>query len=132
MTLTILASMSVFADAQNDIAVVIDGYTVEFDVEPTIINGRTMVPLRAIFEALGAGVEWDNVTKTVYASKDGTTVSLQIGSNQMIVNGITKTLDVPAQLVNNRTLVPVRAISEAFGCQVEWNGKTKTVIITQQ
>ena len=49
----------------------------------------------------------------------------------MIVNGIEKDLDVPAQLINNRTLVPVRAISEAFGCQVEWNGKIKTVIITQ-
>ncbi len=112
------------------IAVIIDGVAVNFDVPPQIINDRTMVPVRAIFEALGASVEWNNETRTVTATKGETVVALVIDSNVIKVNDTEKTIDVPAMIVNERTLVPVRAISEAFECTVEWNQETYTVTIT--
>jgi len=113
------------------ISVTIDGKPVSFDVEPVMENSRILVPLRAIFEAMGASVKWNEDTQTVTAEKDGTKVSMQIGSNKMVKNGETITLDVPPQLINNRTLVPVRAIAESFGAKVDWDEVTKTVLITQ-
>ncbi len=115
----------------NEVAVTIDGTAVEFDQQPLVINGRTLVPLRAIFEKLDATVEWDDATKTVTSTKDGTTISLTIGSNQLTVNGEAKELDVPATIVNGRTLVPARAVSESFNLNVGWDAETNTVSITK-
>lgn len=112
-----------------DISVTLNANVLDFDVKPQIIEGRTMVPLRAIFEALGAEVLWDDATKTVTSTKDNVTVKLTIGSKVLDKNGTKIELDVPAQIVDSFTLVPVRAISEAFGCNVDWDDKTKTVII---
>lgn len=113
------------------ISVKIDGKKVLFDQQPIIEEGRTLVPLRAIFEALDASVDWKNDTQTVISEKDGVRISLQIGSNKLYVDDVEKVLDVPAKLLNGRTLVPVRAISEAFGCNVDWDNDTWTVIITK-
>ena len=86
--------------------------------------------MRAIFEALGAEVEWENETQTATATKDGITVSVTIDSDRMLKNGEEIELDVPARLVeDSRTLVPLRAISEAFGCQVEWDEELQRVDI---
>lgn len=113
----------------NDVKVVINGEKISFDVQPTIIDGRTLVPMRAIFEKLGASVDWDGDTQTVTSVKGNTKISLTIGNNVLHINNTTKTLDVPAMLLNGRTLVPVRAISEAFNCLVDWDGNSQTVII---
>lgn len=110
--------------------VMVNGEKVRFDVLPTSQNGRTLVPLRAIFEALGAEIEWDGETQTITATKDDLAVSLKIGSNSMTVNDQVKELEVPAQSIDGRTLVPVRAISEAFGCDVQWDGAKNAVVIT--
>lgn len=115
---------------EKDIKVKLDGKTLSFDVPPQIINDRTMVPLRAIFEALGASVEWNQETKTVTSTKGDTTIKLTIDSNTMYVNDNTVTLDSPACVVNDRTLVPVRAISEAYKTKVDWDGDTRTVVIS--
>ena len=115
----------------NEITVIVNGKVVNFDQLPIIQEGRTLVPLRAIFEALNSSVEWDDTTKTVTAVSSETKISLQIGSTNMYVGNEVKVLDVPAQIINSRTLVPVRAISEAFGCSVSWDGNTKTVTITK-
>ncbi len=112
------------------ITVKVNGQLVNFDQPPIIIDGRTLVPLRAIFEALGATVEWNGDTQTVTSKKGSTSVSLSIDSNAMYKNGKAVTLDVPAQLINDRTLVPARAVAEAFGCDVDWDSDTKTVTIT--
>lgn len=114
---------------QSFICVSVGGKLVPFDQPPVLENGRTLVPLRAIFEALGASVEWDAMTQTVKSVKDNTQISLQIGSSSMYVNGTAKTLDVPAKIINSRTLVPVRAVSEAYGASVEWDQYSQTVII---
>ena len=113
----------------SDITVLVNGTAVEFDQKPVIIEERTLVPLRAIFEALGATVDWNGDTQTVTSTLNDTTVSMTIGDDKMMKNGITYTLDVPAQIIGERTLVPVRAIAEAFGNNVGWNGDTQTVIL---
>ena len=112
---------------EPDISVLVNNKSVSFDQPPIIEDGRTLVPLRAIFSALGAEVNWDADTRTVTASKNGTKISLTIVSNEMYVNGNVITLDVPAKIVNDRTLVPVRAVSESFNCHVTWNGSNRMV-----
>lgn len=132
LLLTILMMVSVITPvmANDDIKAKIDGQQIAFDVPPQLINDRTMVPLRAIFEALGATVEWNDDTQTVTSTKDGTTISLTINNPTMYVNGAAVTLDSPACLVRGRTLVPVRAISEAFGTTVDWISNENTVVIS--
>lgn len=102
---------------------------VTFDVSPTMENDRVLVPMRAIFEVLGATVEWDNDNQTVTAKKDDTEIILKIGSDVIYKNGKGIALDVPVKIVNNRTLVPIRAVSEGLGARVEWNEKTQAVLI---
>lgn len=99
--------------------------------EPVIVNNRTMVPLRAIFETMGAEVNWDDATRTVTAVRGDVTISLAIGSDQLYVNGTAVTIDTPAMIINDRTMVPVRAIAEAFGCEVNWNQTAKRVAIIE-
>ncbi len=113
------------------IDVEVNGKKLFFDQPAMIINDRTLVPMRVIFEELGATVSWDNATETVTAVKDGKTIKLKIGSNIMTINGETKTLDVSASIKNDRTMVPVRAVSEALGAKVEWDGVNSRVIINK-
>ena len=119
------------APETEKITVKVNGNTVQFDQQPIIENGRTLVPLRAIFEALGADVQWDAPTQTVIATRFGKKIKLTIDSSVMYVDGAENFLDVPAKLVNSRTLVPVRAIGEAFGCNVNWVDSSKTVEINE-
>lgn len=129
--LTAAGASSAFA--ADDITVKLDGNVIKFDVAPIIENDRTLVPLRAIFEALGAQVEWDGANETVISAKGNRSCVLQIGNENMFVttdgNTEIKTLDVPAKIVEDRTLIPLRAVSEAYNCTVDWDGETRTVTI---
>lgn len=116
--------------AQAAPAVILDGQQLSFDVAPVIDNGRTLVPLRAIFESLGANVEWDSASSTVTATRGDTNIRLQIGNTTAYKNGVGVTLDVPGQLVQNRTMVPLRFVGEALGCSVNWNASSFAVEIT--
>ena len=111
------------------ITVQVDGQSLTLDQPPVIQDGRTLVPLRAIFEALGAWVVWDADAQSVTAEKHFNYISLTIGDNKLNINDTEKTLDVPAQIIDGRTMVPVRAISEAFGAKVEWNAALNTVTV---
>lgn len=113
----------------DDTAMKVNDTTTTLDVPAQIINDRTMVPLRAIFEALGATVEWNGETRTITGKKGDTTVVMVVDNTEMKVNDVAKTLDTPAQIVNDRTLVPARAIAEALGADVQWDGNTRTVTI---
>lgn len=115
---------------EKPIRILLNNKFLQADQDPVLINDRTMVPLRAIFEALGATVDWNDVEESITARKDEKNVYMQIGNNVITVDGSTVTLDVPAQIVNNRTMVPVRAVAEAFDCIVSWNGYQQYVIIT--
>jgi len=128
----ISALFTVPALADDGIKVVINGVEQHYDVMPVIINGRTLVPMRGIYEALGAEITWIDATKTVVGARDNTHIKLRINSDSYYVDGVEqeKKLDVPAQIINSRTMVPVRFIAESFGETVNWNGDTKTVEIT--
>ncbi|MBQ3110727.1 MAG: leucine-rich repeat protein [Clostridia bacterium] len=115
---------------ERKITVNVNGETLITDVNPYIKNDRTLVPMRAIFEALGAEVSWDNDTRTAIGKKGNVEVKITIGENVLYKNGEAIELDAPAEITNDRTMVPVRAISEAFGCTVNWDNDTKTVEIT--
>ncbi len=115
----------------KEVTVKVDEKVLAFDQNPIVVNGRTLVPLRAIFEEIGATVDWDDATSTVTAVMGDTKISLQIGSDQLYVNGTAKTLDVPAMVVSDRTLVPARAVSESLNCKVDWDNNTNTVIISK-
>lgn len=114
----------------DSIKVVIDGELQQFEQSPIVVKGNTLVPMRAIFERLGAKVEWNQIQRTVKATKGDTTIGLTIGSSTATKNGQSVKLDVPAQTKNGHTMVPLRFISEALGANVQWNGKTSTVTIT--
>lgn len=111
----------------SGVKVNVDGERLEFDVLPVIQNGRTLVPMRAIFEALGANVEWNGETQSITAKNKDVTIQMQIGNNTLTKNGQSSQLDVSPQLIDGRTMVPVRAISDCFNVLVDWNGYTQTV-----
>ena len=102
----------------------------KYGQNPVIENGRTLVPLRSVFEALGASVEWDGATSTVTSIRGNVTVKLTINIATIYVNGEAKTLDVAPKILNGRTMVPLRAVVEAFGCQIGWDGVNRTASIT--
>ncbi|MDB5056176.1 MAG: hypothetical protein JWM44_4226 [Bacilli bacterium] len=113
----------------NTIKVDLNGNELAFDQPPVLINNRTMVPLRKIFEALGATINWDQATSTVTATKGQIVVKLTIGSNVGYVNDKEVSLDAAAVVLNERTLVPVRFIGSSFGAKVTWDDITKSVVI---
>ncbi len=129
LVLSIFVSTGVLASSQ-DIKITIDGVQLETQISAKIINDRTLVPMRAIFEAMGAKVEWDNSTRTVIGTKDNDKIKLQIGNPKANINGKEIILDTPAIIESDVTLVPVRFIAESIGADVGWDNETRTVIIT--
>lgn len=117
------------AQAQTAIPVSIDGLPVVFDVQPVKQNGRTLVPFRAIAEALAVQVQWDDAGKTISATDGETFVQLQVGNRIAYCNQVPVDLDVPPQLINNRAMIPLRFFSEAFDCQVAWSDALQGVKI---
>jgi len=118
----------------SEITVLYNGTRISFhtyDQDPVIVDGRTLVPMRSIFEAMLATVQWDGSTSTAIADRNGTVVKIKIGDNKMYKDGKEISIDVPAQLMNGRTMIPVRVIAEAFGADVRWNGAGRTAIITE-
>lgn len=113
------------------ISVTLDGQAISFpDQDPLEQSGRVMVPVNAILEALGAEVTWDKTAKTVTAVLNDQTLVLQIGSSTATVNGETLDIDAPAIILNSRTLVPVRFISEGLGLTVDWDQTAAQVSLT--
>ena len=118
-------------ESADGVKVFLDGERLTFEVEPIIdpVTNRTLVPLRAIFEAMGAVVTWDDETKTATAVKEETVVVLKIGGDKAIVNDEVVDLDQPAIIVNDRTLAPLRFVAEAFDGDVKWDSDTRTAYI---
>jgi hypothetical protein len=109
----------------------VNGVAPEFDVPPVIKDGTTLVPFRAIAEALKAEVSWNQEEQSVTVTKDGTVVKLVLGSTTAYVNGKEVKLEVPGQLLNGRTVVPVRFISESFKANVDWEPESQSVVINE-
>ena len=135
VVMALIAGLLSVAMAQTSapyVRVFVDGSPVFFDQAPVIVNGRVLVPLRGVFERLGATVGWDPASQTVLAQRGATSVSLRIGSPQAFVNGQAQLMDVPALLVGGRTLVPLRFVSQALGADVNWDAATSAVQIASQ
>lgn len=113
MTLTLTALLTAGALAASDISVTVDGRALTFDQPPLMQDGRVLVPLRGIFEALGAEVQWEAATRTVRARSQKSQMVLPLGSRTATVDGRTVNLDVPASVVGGRTVVPLRFVAEA-------------------
>ena len=109
--------------------IIVNDHIVFSDVAPYIKNSRTYVPIRFIAEELGFDVKWDAKTKKVSMSDGKSTVELTIGSKTMLVNGKKVKLDAPAEIKDQRTFVPLRAIAEAFGKKVEYSNDYRAVCI---
>ena len=127
----VLSSATLTFANENEISVYVEGQKVSFDVPPQTINDRTMVPIRAIFEVMGATVNWDNATQTAICTKDNTVVKMTLNSKTEYINDVPYEMDVAPVIVDNRTLAPARYVAEAFGYFVNWDGNTKSVLINK-
>lgn len=115
-----------FADA-GQIRINLDGVDIACDSPPVITEGRTLVPARAVFEAMGGSVEWNEASREVTVAVRDVAIKLKIDSATAYINGTGRQLDVPAKIIKNRTMVPVRFVSEAAGYEVSWDEKNRTV-----
>ena len=116
---------------QTPISVTINGTAVNFtDQQPALIDGRTLVPVRGVFEALDFEVGWNPEARQVTLSRANDTIVITIDSATFTANGIGHTLDVPAQIIGGSTMLPIRAVLEAVGYELDWDGVTQTVIIS--
>ncbi|MDP3058379.1 MAG: DUF3798 domain-containing protein, partial [bacterium] len=124
-----LLGMGTASASTAPIRIMFDGKYLTLDVDPMIQSGRTMVPFRVLFEALGSSVNWNAATQTVSGVKGTTSVSLVIGSTTAVVNGKATTLDVAPSIINGRTMVPLRFVSENLGADVTWVSSQRTVVV---
>lgn len=124
----------VYADDYTQVNLLVEGQAVETDQPAVIVDSRTMVPVRVIAETLGCEVDWDAETKTVTFTQGSIVATMVVGEKTLNVtnNGVTTAMeiDTPAVIINNRTMVPVRFLTELFGFNVDWDAVTKTVNVT--
>ncbi len=127
-------SVTAFAQSTDQIIVAIDSVKVEFTEDSGLPfideNYRTLVPFSKTLETYGASVEWNNESRIATAVKGDIKVEVPIGQKYIIVNGEQKSIDTAAKIVNGRTFLPIKAVIEAFGSDVEWDQSLKTVVIT--
>lgn len=116
----------------GQIGVFVDGSAVKFDVPPQMLSGWVFVPLRGVFEKMGAKVAFDKSSGLVSADKGRTHVELRVGNKLAKVNDDTVFMVQPALAVQGRTLVPLRFLSEALGAEVDWNGGRRMVLISSK
>jgi len=131
VTILLLSVSTLSVSADSDIGVAIDGVTFRLDVNPVNENGRILIPIRVVAEAIGADVEWDEKTKTTTLTRAGIVAKLTVDSNVALVNGESITLDVAPKIIDSRTLLPVRFVAEVFSQTVDWDVTHKKVMISE-
>jgi Copper amine oxidase N-terminal domain len=127
LPLALALILPVSAPAQSAVSVFVNGQRMSFDQPPVVQSGRVFVPLRGVFEQLGASVVYNS--GQINATGGGRTISLTIGSTTAVVNGKQQILDVAPFVVGDRTLVPLRFIAQALGAQVNWDDSSSSVTI---
>lgn len=126
-----LSAFGLSGVASAEVKVLINNRPLYFSGQgPAMVNGRVLVPLRGIMEALGATVKYEAATQAVTAVRGSNTMQLVIGNANASLDGKLVTLDVPAQIIRGSTMVPLRFVGEALGADVKWQGSTETVFIT--
>ncbi len=135
-SLIFLMIFSNMAFAENKVTVKLNGEIIKTPIEAKLVNDRTMLPMRAVFESMGAKVTWFDTDKIIFATKDDKIITLKIGESVMSVQSALNDekevipLDVAPFIENDHTLVPVRAVAEALEAKVDWEKESYTVIIT--
>ncbi len=129
LTSTLSAGPPILAAAQP-VTVTVDGNLVVFDQPPVMVGGRVLIPMRGVFQRLGARVEWVDSAQQVIARRGSTVVVLQPGVRSALVDGRTIVLDVPALIMGGRTLVPLRFVGQALGARVDWNDASRIVSVS--
>ena len=119
------------SEFDKGIKIIYNNCYLSFENPPVIENDRTLIPMRFLFEQMGADVSWDETTNTATVSKASDVVSFSIDNLTATVNAQPKTMDVPARLINDKTYIPLRFLSEELGYTVEWDEEANTVIITE-
>jgi lysophospholipase L1-like esterase len=114
---------------QSREAIYVNGLYQTFDQDPVYINGRTLVHVRGVFDDLGATVSWDSKTNSVIIKKGTDVVKLELNSNKAYKNGVLFNIDASAKVINNRTMIPLRFISESIGAKVKWDAGTGNIFI---
>ena len=127
---------------ESVIKILVDGERVIPDSDPVIVNDRTLCPIRAVAEKLGYKVDWDGTTRTVTIKNDLRDIEIKIGEKYIkgiitefsplhipSMRHIKEEIDVPAQIINDRTYLPLRAVGEALGCKVDWDEVSRAVVI---
>ena len=128
--LLILLSISfVGAETQEPIDISLNGQELLLDEPPIIVEGRTLVPVRFIFEPLGLTISWNSESRTAIGEKDGLSIIMPIDSTIAVVNDNPVKLDVAATIINDRTYVPLRFVAESTGAIVTWHGESRSVTI---
>ncbi|HWI61607.1 MAG TPA: copper amine oxidase N-terminal domain-containing protein [Symbiobacteriaceae bacterium] len=123
-------AMTASASAASEIKVQLDGSEVTFDSAPFVENGRTLVPVRALSEALGFTVGWDEADQRISLTKGETSISLWVDSTRVVVNGKESKLEVPVRKVGSRTFIPLRFVAETLGAHVGWDPDKQTASVT--
>lgn len=137
LLLAFTLAFSFFAFAEGEISITVNSNPLTMDVPPEIMNGRTMVPMRAVFEALGADVNWIGEEQMIIATSGNKIIVLKIGASILNYCDVSTQenkniiLDVAPLIKEGRTLIPLRAVSEALGANVDWNGETRAITITK-
>ena len=126
-----MATQTVASYAADGISVRVNGEQVVFEnQQPALVDGRTLVPVRGVFEALGFEVGWSGVTRIVTLNRSDFAVIITVDSDVFTTNGTTHALDVPAQIIGGSTMLPIRAVLESVGYYLDWHGATQTVLIS--
>lgn len=131
LMLAALPSMSL-AQNKDNVTVYVDGVKLETkigDPTPMIIENRTLMPFTAFLEAVGCEIGWDDASRTATATKDGTSIAVSINNNVAFVNGEPKTMEVPPQIIKERTMLPISFIAMELGYKVTWDANTYTAYI---
>ncbi len=127
LVLFVLALFSLVVQAEDKPALVVNGIALSSDVAPVIENGRALVPIRVLSETLGCTVEWDGVKRSVRVLSNEIEIVMVLDQETAMVGGRPVKLDVPARIVDNRTMVPLRFVGTALGAGIDWNAQTRTV-----
>jgi lysophospholipase L1-like esterase len=124
----------VYPDVTNKLtnSIFVNGIYQTFEQDPVIIGGRTLIHVRGVFDDLGAVVSWDQKKRSVIIKNDADVIKLMVDSNKVYKNGKLLQIDVSAKIINNRTMIPLRFISESIGASVEWYAATKNAFIVSE
>lgn len=128
--ITLTVGITVAFASIDPVKLELDGQAIEAETPPTIVQGRTMIPAKFLFEAMGGTVEWIEASRQVRVALEEKTVLLTIDSNSAFVDGTREEMDVPAMIIDQRTFIPVAFVAEKLGCTVNWSNDTRTVQIT--